>query len=224
MFTGLVEAVGKIVGRSALGKAGKLVVHAPDLPLREIKLGDSIAVNGVCLTVEAINLAEQDITFHTLAETLARTNLGRLDIGRPVNLEPALRLGDRLGGHIVTGHVDCTVPIRAICRPQDDWVVTVPLPAEHAALVVEKGSIALNGISLTVAAVATDHFTIHVIPHTWLATALHGAKPGDPANLEFDIVGKYILRQRQLAAPAAATAAGKAAVELETLAQAGFLD
>ncbi len=216
MFTGLVEDVGTLAARTLSGDAGKLEVTTA-LPLAEIRLGDSIAVNGVCLTVEAVNAGAKRLVFHTLAETLRRTNLGDKKNGAPVNLERALRVGDRLGGHIVSGHVDTTAEILEIGRSGDDRTATVALPDALKPLVVPKGSIAVDGISLTIAALGPDRFRIHLIPHTWNATALRAAKPGDRVNLEADVVGKYILRQRELAAPASGR------VSMSTLADAGFL-
>ncbi len=218
MFTGLVETVGRMAGREAAGRAGKLRIQAGNLPVGELRNGDSLAVNGVCLTLEQV--AGNVLEFHTLAETLKRSNLGGLAVGHPVNLERALRLGDRLGGHLVSGHIDAPAPILDIRRTEDDWVVTLSLPAPQAALVVEKGSVALDGISLTVASLAADRFTIRIIPHTWEATALSEARVGDLVNVEYDLVGKYLLRQREVA-NLARSAAG--AVSLTTLAESGFL-
>lgn len=214
MFTGLVEDVGVLAARTLSGKAGKLEVTT-SLPLAEFRLGDSVAVNGVCLTVESFGAGR--LVFHTLAETLRRTNLGGKKIGAPVNLERALRVGDRLGGHIVSGHVDTTAKILEVGRAGDDYVVTIELPDALKPLVVPKGSIAVDGISLTIAALAADSFRIHLIPHTWKATALCKAKAGDSVNLEADVVGKYILRQREVA-----TSAG-GRVSMDTLANAGFM-
>lgn len=216
MFTGLVETVGRIAARSSLGRAGKLEIRAEGLPLGDVRKGDSIAVNGVCLTAERIDVRAGILEFHTLSETLARSNLGAVPVGHEVNLERALRLGDRLGGHLVSGHIDCTAPILDIRRSEDDWVVTVGLAREYAALVVEKGSVAVDGISLTVAELGRDRFGVHLIPHSWEATALHAAKAGDLANLEFDLVGKYILRREDVAA------AKDGGLTLDDLSRAGF--
>ena len=216
MFTGLVEDVGVLAARTLSGKAGTLEI-ATALPLADFRLGDSVAVNGVCLTVESINAAARRLVFHTLAETLQRTNLGDKKTGTPVNLERALRVGDRLGGHLVSGHIDTTAKILAIGRSGDDYVVTIELPDALKPLVVPKGSIAVDGISLTIAALTADSFRIHLIPHTWNVTALRNAAAGDRVNLEADMIGKYILRQRDLAE----SAAGR--VSMNTLAEAGFL-
>ena len=218
MFTGLVETVGRLAGREASGRAGKLRIQAGGLPVGELRKGDSLAVNGVCLTLE--HAAGSVLEFHTLAETLKRSNLGGLPVGHPVNLERALRLGDRLGGHLVSGHIDAPAPILDIRRTEDDWVLTLALPAAQAALVVEKGSVALDGISLTVASLAGDRFTVRIIPHTWEATALSAARTGDLVNVEYDMIGKYILRQQEVRGLASPPGGG---VTLSTLADSGFL-
>jgi len=214
MFTGLIEDVGTLVGRRETGKAGKLLVRTA-LPTAEIALGDSLAVNGACLTVEAFGGAGE-LEFHTLSETLRRTNLGELPLGAAVNLERALRLGGRLGGHLVQGHVDATAAIRDIRLGEDDTVVTIELPVAIAHLAIPKGSIAVNGVSLTIATLAIDSFTVHIIPHTWRATSLATAKPGERVNLEADLLGKYVLRQQQV------LAATSSPISLDTLREAGF--
>jgi riboflavin synthase len=215
MFTGLIENVGVLKRRSLHGQAGALEVGT-DLPLEEIHSGDSIAVNGACLTVETINLANRSLMFHTLAETLARTNLGTLPIGAALNLERALQAGARLGGHFVSGHIDITAAVTTISTASNDVVLTIKLPAELQALVIPKGSIAVNGISLTVASLASDTFSLHIIPHTWQQTNLSSLKPGDAVNLEADMVGKYILRWQNL------SHSGR--VNMKTLDDAGFLE
>ena len=197
MFTGLIEDVGEFLGRHPEGNAGKLEIRTA-LPLDEIRIGDSVAINGTCLTVEETRPSPGCLVFHTLNETLDRTNLGGLAIGSHVNLERALRFGDRLGGHLVMGHVDTTSAIRRIERTADDYVVTVALPDSLQALVIPKGSIAIDGISLTIAHLGSDEFSVHLIPHTWVSTSLQHAKPGDTVNLEGDMVGKYIVRQQEV--------------------------
>ncbi|OPZ31137.1 MAG: Riboflavin synthase [Lentisphaerae bacterium ADurb.BinA184] len=214
MFTGLIEDVGVLAGRRSLGQAGKLEVRT-GLPLNEVRVGDSLAVNGACLTVESVQAAGGTLTFHTLAETLRRTNLGSLPLGARVNLERAMRLGDRLGGHLVAGHIDTTAEICGVRKEDDDWVVTVALPAAIAHLVIVKGSIAVDGISLTVAELAADRFAVHVIPHTWAHTNLAEARAGAAVNLEADLVGKYILRQREVAG-------GAGGLAMRSLEAAGF--
>ncbi|MDT8390493.1 MAG: riboflavin synthase [Lentisphaeria bacterium] len=214
MFTGLIEDVGSLISRRETGKNGKLVIKTR-LPLAEIAVGDSVAVNGVCLTVEEKTGADT-LRFHTLSETLRRSNLGALAPGSAVNLERAMLLGGRLGGHIVQGHVDGTAIIRGIRETADDIVVALSLPQELSHLVIPKGSIAINGISLTIADLKEDHFSVHIIPHTWRATGLRAAAVGDTVNVEADMIGKYVFRQLR------AQAGTPAAVTMKSLREAGW--
>lgn len=214
MFTGLIEDVGSIISRRETGKAGKLAVRTR-LLLAAVDIGDSIAVNGVCLTVEE----KQDpdtLVFHTLSETLRRSNLGTAPAGAEVNLERAMCLGDRLGGHLVQGHVDGTGIIRSIRENSDDIVLTLSLPEDLHHLVIPKGSIAINGVSLTIASLAPNQFSVHIIPHTWQATNLRSAAVGDVVNLEADMIGKYVLKQTQL------PASQKTSVTMKDLREAGW--
>lgn len=211
MFTGLIEDVGELTGRTLLGNAAKLAVRTA-LPVSEILVGDSIAVNGACQTVET--LAGGILHFHSLNETLNRTNLGSVPIGGKVNLERALRLGDRLGGHMVSGHVDTTAAVRRVGRVGEDIVLTVTLPESLQALVIPKGSIAINGVSLTIAELTSDSFSVRIIPHTWQKTNLPSLAPGALVNLEADLIGKYVLRSQALAA-----ASG---LDMDDLRRAGF--
>jgi riboflavin synthase len=191
MFTGLIEAVAEIAARDLRKKAGSLTLRLP-APLTDPVVGESIAVAGVCLTLEeAVGHA---LRFHALAETFARTNLGRLPVGAKVNLERALRLGDRLGGHLVTGHVDAAAPVLHWEDVGDDLALTVALPTELQAQVVTKGSIAVDGVSLTVVSLMEDRFTVHLIPETRRRTCLAERQVGDRVNLETDLLGKYVLR------------------------------
>jgi riboflavin synthase len=180
MFTGLIETTGR-VQRDAC----ELRIDC-DL---QCEIGDSIAVNGCCLTVARVG--QGALYFHTLEQTLNVTNLGTAEFA---NLERALRVGDRLGGHMVSGHIDCTTEILEIEARGEDHVVTVALPAEFATLVIDKGSIAVDGISLTIAELLDDRFRVHIIPHTWEVTNLQAAQLGMRVNLEFDMVGKFVQR------------------------------
>ncbi len=192
MFTGLVEGVGEIAARKMRGKAGRLSVRTAT-PLANPVVGESIAVSGACLTLEEADGAL--LHFHALAETVSRTNLGRLPIGAKVNLERALRLGDRLGGHLVTGHVDAAAPVLAWEPVGDDLKLTVELPPELHLQVVAKGSIAVDGVSLTVGPeLADERFTVYLIPETRRRTCLAGRAVGELVNLETDLLGKYVLR------------------------------
>ena len=184
MFTGLIESTG--------------AVSRQDCELRidselECEIGDSIAVNGCCLTVARKEPGQ--LVFHTLAQTLKLTNLGSAEFA---NLERALRIGDRLGGHMVSGHIDCTSDVLDIEARGEDHVVTIALPAEFATLIIDKGSIAVDGISLTVAELLDDCFRVHIIPHTWKATNLRSSQVGARVNLEFDMVGKFVQRRELL--------------------------
>lgn len=199
MFTGLIESTGEFRFRLRQGRSSKLEI-AVDFSVDDVEIGDSIAVNGVCLTVERIDSATGCLRFHSLVETLECTNLGGLSSGAVVNLERALCLGGRLGGHLVQGHVDSTAEILGIARVGEETVFTIALPDILVPLVIHRGSIAVDGISLTIARLQSDRFAVHVIPHTLAHTNLCEASEGDLVNLEADMVGKYVLRQSNGAA------------------------
>jgi len=192
MFTGLVETTGRIVARSASMGAGKLSVK-PDAKLSGLRKGDSIAVNGACLTLEKESSGA--LVFHTLEETLKRTNLGAIPLGGVVNLERAMSLGDRLGGHLVQGHVDATAKLLSIGKSGADIELSAEIPESLAPYIIEKGSIAIDGVSLTVASLEEGRFSVRLIPTTWEATALKERSKGDALNLEGDLIGKYALHQ-----------------------------
>lgn len=214
MFTGLVETTGTI--RS---KSGSKLVVCPGKKWHDLQYGESIAVNGCCLTLEKIH-ANGDLEFHTLEESLRRSNLGMLPSGAVVNLERALRLGDRLGGHIVQGHVDTAAEVIEFKRlPDGDMELLVRLPAADAALVVEKGGIAIDGVSLTVVEAGKDFFGVRLIPVTLAETALASRHPGSLVNLEYDVIGRYILRSIECA-----SGGGKSSgITMEMLTEAGFM-
>ena len=194
MFTGLIETTGTFLGAAMSGKAGKLRIEtagALDSPV----IGESIAVNGACLTLEKAVGAV--LEFHVLEETFRKTNLGRLQRGSRVNLERAMALGDRFGGHIVSGHVDGTGKILSLKKAGDDMVLTVGCTPGLRQYMVPKGSIAVNGISLTLAGLDEDRFSIHIIPTTWNGTNLSDCTAGDEVNLECDMLGKYVLSMLQ---------------------------
>ena len=189
MFTGIIEETGTIKKVIGGGESGSIAIRASKV-LSDAKIGDSIAVNGVCLTVTSMQ--GDGFTADVMAETLRRTNLGTLSIGSKVNLERAMAANGRFGGHIVAGHIDGTGEIISL-KPEGNAVwVTVAADAEILHLIVPKGSITIDGISLTVAYVDTSVFKVSVIPHTGEETTLLNKKPGDIVNLENDIVGKYI--------------------------------
>ena len=189
MFTGIVEELGEVVALEPLGDSARLTVRGP-LVTADARHGDSIAVNGVCLTVAG---AEGDsFTADVMKETLDRSSLGALRPGSRVNLERAVRADQRLGGHIVQGHVDGTGEVLSR-EPGEHWeVVRLSLPANLARYVVEKGSIAVDGVSLTVAAVTEDAFSVSLIPTTLDLTTLGRKQPGEPVNLEVDVIAKYV--------------------------------
>ncbi|MFJ8768650.1 riboflavin synthase [Streptomyces clavifer] len=204
MFTGIVEELGEVTAVEKLDDASRFRLRGP-VVTEGAKHGDSIAVNGVCLTV--VDLGEHEFTADVMAETLNRSSLGALAAGSRVNLERPMALGGRLGGHIVQGHVDGTG--RVIARTvSEHWeIVKISLPAELTRYVVEKGSITVDGVSLTVVDAGTDHFTISLIPTTLALTTLGIKGPGDPVNLEVDVIAKYV--ERLLGGTAAAQDPGE---------------
>lgn len=209
MFTGLIEEVGTVAVIDARADGGIITVTASTVT-EDARLGDSIAVNGVCLTVT--DLPDGGFTAEMMGETLRRTALADLSAGAPVNLERALRSGDRFGGHMVQGHVDGVGEIVAI-EPFEEWTtVTYRMPAALAPYVVEKGSITVDGTSLTVTAAGAEDFSVGLIPHT-MAVTIHGdRRVGDRVNLEVDVIAKYVERQVQ-AHLAAVPPAGPAGAE-----------
>jgi riboflavin synthase len=212
MFTGIIEQVGHLVRRDDRGDGGRLTVEGAAWS-DPLALGESIAVEGVCLTVSAVTPG--GFACDILKETLARTTLGRKKPGAPLNLERALRPDSRLGGHFVTGHVDGVGELDATGRAGPDYVLTVRAPEALIGGMVMKGSVALNGVSLTLARLSATEFDVHLIPHTWKQTSLASLRPGDPVNLETDMLGKYVKRFLER------TAAG--GMTLERLGEAGFL-
>ncbi|MFD6876832.1 MULTISPECIES: riboflavin synthase [unclassified Streptomyces] len=191
MFTGIVEELGEVTAVEPLAEASRFRLRGP-VVTEGAKHGDSIAVNGVCLTV--VETADGEFTADVMQETLNRSSLGSLTQGSRVNLERPMALGGRLGGHLVQGHVDGTGEILSR-TPSEHWeLVKVALPAHLARYVVEKGSITVDGVSLTVVEAGADHFTISLIPTTLALTTLGIKGPGDPVNLEVDVLAKYVER------------------------------
>lgn len=195
MFTGLIEATGTVRALSAVAGGQRLVI---DTPLAAgLALGDSVATNGVCLTVVAHDA--DSWSADVSPETLRVTALGALTPGTLVNLERPLSVGSRLGGHFVQGHVDGVGHIDAIEPEGEFYRVRISFPPALAPYFIEKGSVAVDGISLTVAALGTSTFDVQIIPHTWSHTTLRALRPGATVNLECDMVGKYVLRSLSLA-------------------------
>lgn len=191
MFTGIVEEMGRIRSISLMGNSGKISIGARKV-LERTKIGDSIAVNGVCLTVVA--LQRDGFTADVMAETVRRSSLGGLHPGDYVNLERAMAAGGRFGGHLVSGHIDGTGVITSRRKEENAVWVTIETVPGILRLIIEKGSICIDGISLTVAAVTDRDFQVSVIPHTGEETTLLKKSPGDKVNLENDVVGKYVER------------------------------
>lgn len=199
MFTGIVEEKGTIKHISLTGSSGSIAVKARKV-LENTRIGDSIAVNGICLTVTS--LQPDGFTADVMAETMRRSSLGSCRAGTAVNLERAMAADGRFGGHIVSGHIDGTGTIESLTREENAVWVKIRTSQEILHLIVQKGSICIDGISLTVADVTSDTFSVSVIPHTGEETTLLSRKPGDLVNLENDVIGKYVERLLGLAAPA----------------------
>jgi riboflavin synthase len=191
VFTGIVREVGRVAALDGGSDGVRLEVDAPETAAA-VAIGDSVAINGVCLT--AVAVADGRIAFDAVPETLARTSLGRLGTGATVNVEPALRAGEPLGGHYVQGHVDGVGTVRSADAEGDGRRVWFDAPPELLRYVVEKGSVAVEGTSLTVADLDGAGFAVALIPHTLEATTLGALTPGDPVNLEADVLAKYVER------------------------------
>jgi riboflavin synthase len=191
MFTGIVRERGRIVFVDDDGESLRLSVEAP-ATAAGLAVGDSIAINGVCLTAEEVE--DGRVALHAVPETLARSNLGALVAGDFVNVEPALRAGEPLGGHYVQAHVDAVGRVRSVEREGDGLRVVVEAPADLLRYCVEKGSIAVDGVSLTIAGLEPDAFAVALVPHTLAATTLGALAPRDGVNLEVDVLAKYVER------------------------------
>ena len=191
MFTGIVRELGRVVGADGGADGVSLRVSVPKTAATT-GIGDSVAIDGVCLTAEAVD--DDAIRFHAVAETLGRSPLGRLVAGDTVNVEPALRAGEPLGGHIVQGHVDGLGTVRSFERDGDGARVTFSAPPELLRYCVEKGSITVHGVSLTIAGLDDDAFSVALVPHTLSATTLGALEPEAAVNLEVDVLAKYVER------------------------------
>lgn len=187
MFTGLVESVGVVTSLESKGEQARLSLNIPFAP--ELRLGDSVAINGCCLTVADLS---EHVSFDLLAQTLRVTSLGELRPGSHVNLERAMMVGDRFGGHFVQGHVDATGAITRLEASGQDHIVAVSLPPEIHQLCVDKGSLAIDGISLTIAELTADDAVFWITPHTWGHTHLQTSVIGQKVNLEADMLAKYV--------------------------------
>lgn len=219
MFTGIIEEMGRIKKVRLGADSARLTIEG-EVVLGDVRLGDSIAVNGICLTVVDFN--ERFFNVDVMAETLRKTNLEELKPGDRVNLERALRVGDRLGGHIVSGHIDGVGVISRRQREDIAVITEVRAPREVMRYVVKKGSIAIDGISLTVVDCGSEFFSVSLIPHTAGLTTLGYKKTGDRVNLESDIIGKYVERLMGLTGNDK-EAGSRGGLTIEYLAQNGFL-
>lgn len=217
MFTGLVEEVATLEEITYESHSAHLRLRAHRL-LDDMTIGDSIAVNGVCLTV--VTFDARGFVADAVPETIRRTNLGRLNVGDPVNTERALRVGDRLGGHIVSGHVDGTGKITDVSREGIATVIEITAEPECMRYIVEKGSICVDGVSLTVMDVGKTSFRISLIPHTGVETTLGNSRVGRVVNLECDIIAKYVER---MLVPVTGQRSQKQILSMEFLAQNGFV-
>lgn len=216
MFTGIIQALGQIRGMQRQSGDLRLTVDAGNLDLSDVQLGDSIAVSGACLTV--VEVQRDAFAVDVSRETLDKTILGRLQVGSPVNLEKALRLADRLGGHLVAGHVDGVGQIREVSASGRSQVFAIAAPPDLLRYVAAKGSVCVDGISLTVNALRGDLFMLNLIPHTLAQTTAAQWRPGQSVNLEVDLIARYLERW-------VATGPGsglKSTVDRDSLAAKGF--
>ena len=198
MFTGIIESTARV---AAIAHEGSNIHFTVESPLTaELKIDQSVAHNGVCLTVVRIDGNRYVVT--AVAETLAKTNLANWKVGDLVNIERSLRLGDRLDGHFVQGHVDATATCIAKETLDGSWLFRFRFPAQYAALIIEKGSICINGVSLTVFNTGRDECTVTIIPYTYTHTNFGQLEAGSVVNIEFDVLGKYLLRMQELNATA----------------------
>ncbi len=192
MFTGIIKDRGTLTAISRQGGDARLTVSSSGLPWSDFELGESIAVNGVCLT--AVALHDDGFDTDVSVETLSVTGLGQLEVGSPVNLEPAISLGERLGGHLVSGHVDCTGTVTSRAADARSIRLVIEIPAEYSRYVAKKGSVCVDGVSLTINEVSGNRFEINIIPHTAEVTIMDDYAVGTVVNVEVDMLARYIER------------------------------
>lgn len=217
MFTGIIEAIGQISAVQRSGQDAQLTIFSETLNFADVKLGDSIASNGVCLTVTA--LGEHSFTADVSGETLSRTLFGQYQIGQRINLEKALLPTTRLGGHLVSGHVDGIASVISVQKTGQSWQIYLQTPAELGRYIAEKGSVTIDGISLTVNELTSDGFRLTIVPHTARETTIHLLRAGSQVHIEVDLLARYLerlLQGQRGTAPASA-------VTMNLLQQSGFL-
>ena len=218
MFTGLIEGTGKLIKTEPRGKDMRLSIEA-SFELEELQIGESVAVDGVCLTV--VSWEGRTFTVDVSQETLSRTTIEQRRLGDEVNLERALRLGDRLGGHLVNGHVDCRGRVISRKKRGDSLVFEIEVEAEQARYFIEKGSVAVNGISLTINRCDERSFEVNIVPHTARWTNIKNLKAGDEVNIEVDVIGKYI--EKFVRSTQATDEKSTSEVDRDLLAKHGFI-
>ena len=221
MFTGLVEELGKVRAVSRGAHSIRLTVGAEKV-LADVKIGDSIAVDGACLTV--VKFDSRNFTVDIMPETYDRTTLSSRKLGESVNLERTLRVGDRLGGHIVSGHVDATGTIVSVTPRDNANILRIQIPASLGAFVIPQGSVAVDGVSLTIVDCGDDWFEVSLIPHTWDVTVLSRKQTGDRVNVETDVLGKYVHRLLHCGGPTGKTKPATTPIDTGFLMKHGFMD
>lgn len=219
MFTGIIESTGSLAAVTPTSDGLRLWISAPELDFSDVKLGDSIASNGVCLTVTA--LKAQAFAADVSGETLSNTLFGHYQVGQRINLEKALLATTRLGGHLVSGHVDGLASIVRVEKTGTSWQIYLQAPPELLRYLAHKGSVTIDGISLTVNELTADGFRLTIVPHTAAQTTIADLRAGSQVHLEVDLIARYL--ERLLLGNAATTAAPQSRVSLELLAKSGFL-
>lgn len=189
MFTGIIEELGKVKDLKRRGDVSRLTVLAKDIT-RNVDTGDSIAVNGACLTL--VEFTKDELTFEVMNETLSKTTIGTLRRNDSVNLEPSLKLGDKLSGHILSGHIDTVGKVKKIVKSSKTCQIEISFPVQLRKYIAPKGSIALDGVSLSVGEVGRDWFSVYLIPHTLKLTRFNSLKSRNPVNIEVDLIARYV--------------------------------
>jgi riboflavin synthase len=221
MFTGLIEGTGSLIQMNRRGSDGQMGIHA-HYPMENLQLGESIAVDGACLTV--VSFQGNVFTVDVSAETLSRTTLGRKSPGDHLNLERALKLGDRLGGHLVTGHVDGIGTLQDRHKEGRSWRLAFQVPPKLTPYIIEKGSIAINGISLTINGCQENGFDVNIVPHTALMATLDKWRVGEEVNIETDLIGKYVEKMLKAWKTTSEEYRDESQIDIGFLQKHGFLD